>query len=479
MAAASVMGPERERVERAATPAKRKLDSRDLPLNELEKQGVRPPPFEQQAEPRQNGHPIVKTGSAEISSATTSATMAPKPRRTRHTVPPIWATVYRPGRNDERLRAQNFILHKPAHNVGQSINGKLGGQPKAESAGTRHSSPDDKRSIAPFQPPVGPPAPGIPMPPPPPVSMIPNADGPLGPWEQCITNTKPINEIANVVADFLFINVVDNPEAGEIGACNIQYEVEAKLGVIINKETNDRVDMPVITECVLADTGRWAFRSTMTLAQHKAYNEYLNSCVADAHQAKGTRVPIAYKHRRETDKFYDLPDEMRRQLPACIQNHIPSRHSVKVRVTYDQKTNKVLAAIIKARIADLHIHFPRYPMDCRISVNLEMPWEGNLQELERKSAGKEQQPDRGKDRLSYTQTVYQIDLTQVKTMVPGPNKTQREEIESELEIELNAHALIQQGRAAAREEPHQYPELVEGLIDNVRNLTRTARLFNP
>jgi hypothetical protein len=428
MAAASAMGQDRERVERAVTPAKRKLESRDLPLDELEKQDVRPPPFEKQPEPRQNGHPVVKAESAEApvdpaSSVPAPAVMVKKPRRTRHTVPPVWATVHRPGRNNEgpRLRAQNFILHKPAHNVGQQVNGKPGGAIKPELASSRHSSPDGKRSMAPSQTPAGPPAPGFPMPPPPPVSMIPNADGPLGPWEQCITNTKPINEIANVVADFLFIHVVDNPEAGEIRACNIQYEVEAKLGVIINKETNDRVDMPVITECVLADTGRWAFRSTMSLAQHKAFNEYLNSCVADSHQAKGTRVPIVYKHRRETDKFYDLPDDMRRQLPACIQNHIPSRHSVKVRVTYDQKTNKVLAAIIKARIADLHIYFPRHPMDCRISVNLEMPWEGNLQELERKSAGKEQQPDRGKDRLSYTQTVYQVDLTQVKTMVPGPN----------------------------------------------------------
>ena len=126
-----------------------------------------------------------------------------------------------------------------------------------------------------------------------------------------------------------------------------------------------------------------------------------------------------YKHRRETDKFFELSPALRKQLPACIQHRIPSKHSAKVRVTYDQSTRGVIAKIIKARVADLDLHMPRCPFDCRISVNLEMDWDGTVEELEREATVQETSPDRKKDRLSYTQSHYQIDLTQVTHTVPG------------------------------------------------------------
>lgn len=414
--ASSAMGPDRERVERAVTPAKRKLDSRDLPLDELEKQDVRPPPFEKQS---QNGHAL-KQEAAQPSSQTAAASspvMARKVQRKRHSKPPVWALDYREG---TKLNAMNFVLHKPAHIGGAQVNGRVDGFVKPELT-SRHTSPDEKRSIAASQPAPAPPPPPAQLQMAPPVALMPNANGPLGPWETCISNVKPLNDMAKQVADFLFATVVNNPDTGEITSRDIQFEIEAKMGTVINKETDERIDLPVLTECVLADTKRLAFRSDMTLAQHKAFNEYLNDCVNVTHRAKGARVPIEYRHRRETDKFYELPDPLRKQLPACIQSLIPARHSAKVRVSYDQKTNRVIAMIIKARIADLHLYFPTFPLDCRISVNLEMPWDGNLEQLEKHAAGKDQQPDRKKDRLSYTQSVYQIDLTQVRHNVAGPH----------------------------------------------------------
>jgi hypothetical protein len=50
----------------------------------------------------------------------------------------------------------------------------------------------------------------------------------------------------------------------------------------------------------------------------------------------------------------------------------------------------------------------------------------------------------------------------------------RTEKEHELEIEVSASAVREQGQRALRGEPHQYAELIEGLIDNVRVLTRTV-----
>lgn len=90
-------------------------------------------------------------------------------------------------------------------------------------------------------------------------------------------------------------------------------------------------------------------------------------------------------------------------------------------MTHDQKTKEVLGKIIKARVADIDLHMPSCPMDCRLSINLEMDWDGPVQELEQLAASQtDRQPDRNKDRLSYTHGHYQIDLTQVTQQVQGP-----------------------------------------------------------
>lgn len=52
------------------------------------------------------------------------------------------------------------------------------------------------------------------------------------------------------------------------------------------------------------------------------------------------------------------------------------------------------------------------------------------------------------------------------------------EKEHEIEIEVSAEAIIQQGQLARDGVPkHQYAELVDGLVDNVRHLARKANLF--
>jgi polynucleotide 5'-triphosphatase len=107
-----------------------------------------------------------------------------------------------------------------------------------------------------------------------------------------------------------------------------------------------------------------------------------------------------------------LPPAAQATLPASIRKELNPRHTVKVRVSHDQKTGQLLAKIIKTRVADLDIYFPRNPLDCRISINLEMPYDGDLESLVA-SAVSTRVPDRNKDRLSYTQSHYQIDLTQV------------------------------------------------------------------
>ncbi|KAL7906055.1 mRNA triphosphatase CET1 [Trichoderma velutinum] len=444
--------------DRAVTPAKRKLEDLNMSPGELEYKESKPPPGE------------VNGGYAERIKKSASP-MLPRKRRARHSQPPIWAlSVHTLGR---KLPSNaNFVLQKRIHShINAALNGKHEPAVKAEHP-SRQPSPEARRnqqaSVSQQ-----------------PASAEPDSQDILGPWEASITGVKPIEELSKNVADFLFMNVISNSDIQEITSRGIEFEIEAKLGTLIDKDTNQRVDRFVATECILDDNGRVAFRSSMTEAHHKSFNDFLNNVViqTDPRNPNGgaKRVPVIYKHRREIDRFYDLPPEMHGHLPGCVRARLGSRsRNVRVRVTYDQKTNQILNKIIKARVADIDLHMPMAPMDCRISINLEMNWDGSLEELEQLSANKsDRQPDRNKDRLSYKQGHYQIDLTQVTHAVNGPGNTQRMDKEHELEIELNHLALLDQGRRAMSGAPHRYQELVEGFVDNVRLLARKAKEFTP
>ena len=148
-------------------------------------------------------------------------------------------------------------------------------------------------------------------------------------------------------------------------------------------------------------------------SQHRHLNDFLNAQVRQAHPnnqeaVAKNRVEIKYKHSREADSFYTLPPSMHGMIPPALREKLNPRLGVKVRITHDQKTGEPLAKIIKARIIDLDIYSPMTPLDCRISINFEMRFDGDVQDLGEKTSS-----DRNKDRLSYTQSMYQIDLTQV------------------------------------------------------------------
>jgi len=113
---------------------------------------------------------------------------------------------------------------------------------------------------------------------------------------------------------------------------------------------------------------------------------------------------------------------MKDMLPAAFREKLHRSHAVKVRVSYDQMTNKVIAKIIKARLVDLNIYNPQSPLDCRISINFEMRFDGDIEDIIASGYG-DRIPDRAKDRMSYTQSQYQIDLTQV-TQVVSVNASQ-------------------------------------------------------
>ncbi|OAA73384.1 mRNA capping enzyme, beta subunit, structural domain protein [Cordyceps fumosorosea ARSEF 2679] len=476
----------------ALTPAKRKLDDRSMSPSELENRNPRPPPGQTngqaseapQAAPKEAPQAVtpaesvkdapikeepmnedtVNEGSINEGIAPDETTPAAKGSATPaapeqdenvvrvcHSDPPVWALS---------LRTLGKALPKHANYVLPQRPYTPPPDDAKESHVSRSPIAEESRAPSPPEP-----------------------QGPqefLGPWEASITGVKPYEEMSRAVADFLFIHVINAQDAQEISSRGIDFEIEAKLGTLIDKDTNHRIEKFVESECVLRDTGRVAFQSSMTETHHKAFNDFLNNIViqTDPRSAHGRkRVQVHYKHRREIDKYFELPLDMQARIPGCVRSRLGTRKNVKARVTYDEKTGEVLNKIVKARVADIDLHMPKCPMDCRISINLEMHWDGSVDELEKLPSAPSQGgvTDRRKDRLSYKQGNYQIDLTQVT--MPSGQGSHRGDKEHELEIEVSGAAVIEQGRRARSGEAHGYQELVEGFLDNVRVLARKAREF--
>ncbi|KAI9682092.1 MAG: mRNA-capping enzyme subunit beta [Caeruleum heppii] len=416
-------------------------------------------------------------GHATASAASSTRTQQPHKKRRRHEPPPIFA---------------QSVIHR--NGAGKSGVGKHRSKGVSGRADSTTSKPPPAPHVVPHNAvPNGTVSSSTVTHPPAPLAQTsPPVEGVLGAWEPSFTNVIPAEEITRIIADFLFIQVVQRSDVGASSVGNVpdqqaQIEIEAKLGHLIDKNTNDRLRVPVLTECVFNKDDpsfRTSFKSSMTESQHRSLNQYLNKAVAESRAppaklpptapsssvAPKARIPMDYVHTRERDRFYELPNDALATLPLSIRPYLNQRHKVKVRVTTDQKTGQLLAKIVKVRIADMDIYSPRTAFDWRISVNLEMSYAGEVDGLiEVLEGGKK--PDRSKDRMSYRHLAYQIDLTQV-TMQSEEN--QRPEKEHELEIELSADKLKEQGLLAKSGQPSQYEDLVKGFVDNVRLLARAV-----
>lgn len=236
--------PAQVKADRAMTPAKRKMDDRDADEH-ADRREVR-----QRQDDGVNGKTAPATPHQSKSKPGPSVSpMVEKRKRKpkRYSEPPPWALSV----GSTKLKHPNFEFPKRKPTSKPS---PVNGHPSAVKQQSRHASPEVSKSQPP---PPGPPAPSM---------TEPHAEitAILGPWEPTIANLKPLDEINKAVADFLFINVVSNPDGAEIASLGIAYEIEAKLGKIIDRDTNERVSPMVMTECVLHDRGRFGFQSSMT-----------------------------------------------------------------------------------------------------------------------------------------------------------------------------------------------------------------------
>lgn len=74
----------------------------------------------------------------------------------------------------------------------------------------------------------------------PPSSLAPAIHPRLGPWEVNIKNVQPMNDMLREIGDFLYIHATRN-DIGAGDARSGTLEIEAKLGTLIDRNTNSRI----------------------------------------------------------------------------------------------------------------------------------------------------------------------------------------------------------------------------------------------
>ncbi|KAG0302390.1 mRNA-capping enzyme subunit beta [Dissophora globulifera] len=274
--------------------------------------------------------------------------------------------------------------------------------------------------------------------------------------------TDVIDDVVRTIGEFLFEHC-HHPNV----------EIEAKLGVLIDKKTGRRIDLPVRNEVVLAPQGRptwYQFSSDMTVDQHAHFNKTLNWRLEQTRKTEPKERQIRYQHTYEIDQFF-----------------VGSGNSGgKVRVTRDQNTKEVIpnGIVKKERIADLDIFSPRNAFDFRVSVNIETPIPAPAQ-------GSAPLFERQKNRVSYRHNNFKIDLTQVKQsntpnagggrnnfsqMNPAllNNNLSTLDLTHELEIEfVHPEELVRERDvriSGGGRQPDRFMDIVSQFVNNVRGM---------
>ncbi|KAI9597462.1 CYTH-like domain-containing protein [Syncephalis fuscata] len=252
--------------------------------------------------------------------------------------------------------------------------------------------------------------------------------------EPTLFGTRPFDDTLHAVSEFL-ARYITRPH----------LEIEAKFGLLLDKQTGQRIRLPVMSEAVISPgDNKWMrFESNMPAEWHQRINTRLNRRVEETQKPHYRGHRVNYRRARECDRFY--PDG-----------------SGRVRVSVDWDTKAVLpnGILRKNRLANLHIYSPNSPFDFRLSVNEEVP-------VSTMPSG-DWIMERKKNRVSYKHQHCQVDLTQVVT---GQDTTTHE-----LELELwDIAALQREHQRMNRHENNVFSDLVRVFLDNARTLAHLPK----
>ncbi|KAI0795268.1 mRNA capping enzyme [Irpex lacteus] len=268
----------------------------------------------------------------------------------------------------------------------------------------------------------------------------------LPPLSLSILGVEPLDEFIREVADFVHHMIMTRTE--RVGS----VEVEAKIGVLRDKTSGQRLQFPVLVETILTpDAIDTRFESNMSPMQHKHFNQLLNKLEANSRQPDHPSSPLQYTHLHLIDTFY---------------NQDGSRE--KIRVTRNEKTGEVVACMRKVRLGSIDIYSPKRAADWRISVNVEVPVPPPIGTATL---------TRRKDRLSYSHEEFSIDLTQVTSQM-SPNAKPEVLHELELEFARSDYLLAAANKRGDANVPEPdrsaFDELIRAFVNNARILVRNA-----
>jgi polynucleotide 5'-triphosphatase len=211
--------------EDSTSSVKRKMEDREAPVEQ----------------PQRIGQPDIKpqiNGNRRTPSGSISSPKQPPRKRIRYVEPPIWAqsvigrskSILGPAKVNHRVNGTQPAAKFPAQTVPAPTKADVNGHNQGPLLAGQIEDP----------------------------SRI------LGPWEKSITGKKPFEQMTKIVADWLYVNVVSRNDLGELASRGVEVEIEAKIGQLIDKDTNQRFTLPVLSECLLAENPRIGFKSSMT-----------------------------------------------------------------------------------------------------------------------------------------------------------------------------------------------------------------------
>ncbi|PWN49536.1 mRNA triphosphatase CET1 [Violaceomyces palustris] len=267
--------------------------------------------------------------------------------------------------------------------------------------------------------------------------------------ERSIFGVDPLDEFSLIVGNWIL----------EKGLHEENLEIEAKVGLILDRETGQRVQLPVRNECIV-DLHNIRFESKMTMRQHAHYNQVLNNLVGHTGAPNYTAARVRCERVKEIDYSYQGGELGR------------------LRVTRDAETLKIKPnrSITKNRIADLNVYCPLREFDYRISLSQEKPIGRDLTDADLQD---DPVSIREKNRLSYSHQNFVIDLTQVIL----PEKPQQPLHELEVEVKdapslvkmanpARIHPSSNNPNAAALQEWTAFDDQVLIFLNNIRLLIR-------
>jgi len=269
----------------------------------------------------------------------------------------------------------------------------------------------------------------------------------MPPLSLSILGVEPVDEFIREVADFIYHMIGMRPR----DLPGAMVEVEAKIGILRDRLSGNRLSLPVLTETILSPNfGDFRFESNMTSKQHQHFNLLLNGLKTSPPSTVLT--PLDYTHLYLVDSFYPNPD------PS-------SGPDGKIRVTRDERTGEVKECVKKIRLGDLNIYCPKSLADWRISVNVEVPAPHPLGSATH---------TRRKDRMSYLHEEFNIDLTQVTSSHGAARVTHELEVEVARPALLLTTAANRNNQNTSEHERGAFDELIRAFVNNARTLIRNV-----